>query len=127
MMNTNRNDQSVIELIGGIKGIELMVKLFYSCLQNDERVNHFFRWVDMENQHDLMKNFFIHLLDNTENYSGRSLKDAHQHLVTRGLNDAHFDAVIEHFKYALNELGVNPSLISQITQKLENTRDDILR
>ena len=39
-------------------------------------------------------------------YTGRDMRTAHARLVTQGLNDGHFDAVIENLAATLRELGV---------------------
>ena len=54
------------------------------------------------------------------------MRRGHQHLVARGLNDSHFDAVVELLSESLMELGVAPALIAQVTVIAESTRNDLL-
>jgi hemoglobin len=54
------------------------------------------------------------------------MRDAHVHLVARGLNDEHFDAVIEHLGSTLMELGVPDNLVKQIADVALSVRDDVL-
>lgn len=44
-------------------------------------------------------------------YSGDDMRRGHAHLVVTGLNDSHFDAVVEDLGATLTELGVSNDLI----------------
>jgi hemoglobin len=54
------------------------------------------------------------------------MRNAHAHLLERGLNDRHFDAVAGHLQATLRELGVATGLIDQVMAIAESTRDDVL-
>jgi hemoglobin len=54
------------------------------------------------------------------------MRKGHAHLVKRGLNDSHFNAVMEHLGSTLTELGVPANLIQQMAQTAESTRADVL-
>jgi hemoglobin len=43
-----------------------------------------------------------------------------------GLNDSHFDAVVENLAITLTELGVSDALIGQVAAIAETTRVDVL-
>lgn len=110
-----------------MQAVDVAVNVFYAHVMNDERINHFFRWVDMETQSYKMKTFLAYALGAPLNFSGKSLKESHSHLVKAGLNDAHFDAVLENLVATLRELGIAEDLIKQVGKIAEGTRDDILR
>jgi len=57
---------------------------------------------------------------------GSRFATRHRHLVARGLNDSHFDAVVELLGESLMELGVAPALIAQVAVIAESTRNDVL-
>ena len=59
-------------------------------------------------------------------YKGRDLRTAHQGLLSRGLNDTHFDAVAMHLKATLEELGITPDLVKEVLAVVETTRKDVL-
>jgi hemoglobin len=59
-------------------------------------------------------------------YTGKDLRTAHKPLVDRGLNDTHFNIVIEHLKTTLKELEVPDDLIEQVLAIAETTRNDVL-
>jgi hemoglobin len=54
------------------------------------------------------------------------MRDAHAHLVKQGLNDSHFDAVVENLGATLKELGVADALIQEAAAIAESTRKDVL-
>ena|SRR5688500_7653067 len=123
----SNNSNSLFEKLGGMQAVDVAVNVFYAHVINDERINHFFRWVDMENQSYKMKTFLAYALGAPINFSGKSLKESHSHLVKAGLNDEHFDAVVENLIATLRELGIPEDLIEQVEKITEGTRDDILR
>ena len=60
------------------------------------------------------------------NYSGMDMRKGHARLVARGLNDSHFDAVVEDLGATLKELKVPQELINEIAALCETTRKDVL-
>ena len=125
MNSTNTN--SLFHQLGGMQAVDTAVNIFYSHVMNDERIAHFFRWVDMETQSYKMKTFLAYALGAPINFTSRSLKDSHSHLVKAGLNDEHFNAVLENLTATLLELGVAEDLIEQVKEVAEGTREEILR
>jgi hemoglobin len=121
------NSNSLFEQLGGMQAVDVAVNVFYAHVINDDRINHFFRWVDMETQSYKMKKFLAYALGAPINGSDKSLKDSHSHLVKAGLNDKHFDAVVENLVATLRELGIAEELIEQVGMVAEGTREDILR
>ena len=59
-------------------------------------------------------------------YTGKDMRAAHTHLVARGLNDSHVDAVIELLGESLREVGAPESLITQVASIAESARADVL-
>lgn len=123
----SNNSNSLFEKLGGMHAVDVAVNVFYAHVINDDRINHFFRWVDMETQSYKMKKFLAYALGAPINFSDKSLKDSHSHLVKAGLNDKHFDAVVENLVATLRELGIAEELIEQVGKVAEGTREDILR
>jgi len=60
------------------------------------------------------------------NYTGLDMRAGHAHLVERGLNDVHFDAVVENLANTLTELGVSQEGISEVAGIAESVRGDVL-
>lgn len=118
---------TLYEKIGGAQAIDAAVDLFYRKVLADDRIRHFFDGVDMQKQGKMQKNFFTFAFGGPNTYSGKNMKAAHARLITeKGLNDSHFDAVLENFASTLKELGVDDELISQAAAVAESVRDDVV-
>ncbi|WP_417914839.1 group I truncated hemoglobin [Candidatus Electronema sp. JM] len=114
------------EQIGGEKAVDAAVDLFYKKVLADDRVNGFFKGVDMNRQRGMQKGFLTFAFGGPNHYAGRDLRVVHAHLVQRGLNDTHFDIIIEHLGAALKELKVKPELIQKVTDVANSVRKDVL-
>jgi len=117
---------SLYEQLGGEPAMDAAVTLFYSKVLDDSRVNGFFKNVDMNKQRQMQKTFLTLAFGGPSSYSGKGMGEAHQKLVDSGLNDGHFDVIIEHLGATLQELGVAAPLIGQAAGIAESVRDDIL-
>ena len=117
---------SLYEEIGGEGAVNAAVDIFYRKVLKDERINRFFEGVDMEKQAAKQKAFLTMAFGGPHNYSGEDMRKGHAHLVAKGLNDSHFDAVMEHLGGTLQELNVPDNLIAQAAAVAESTRNDVL-
>ena len=119
-------EQNLFEQIGGEAAVNAAVDVFYRKVLSDDRIADFFDDVDMERQAAKQKSFLTMAFGGPNNYSGLDMRKAHAHLVARGLNDSHFDAVAENLQDTLEELGVKPELIAQVMTIAGSTRNDVL-
>ncbi len=119
-------DKSLYERIGGEAAVDAAVDVFYRKVLADERINRFFEGVDMDKQRAKQKAFLSFAFGGPANYSGKDMRAAHAHLVARGLDDSHFDAVMENLGATLKELGVPDDLIAEAAAIAESTRNDVL-
>ncbi len=87
---------SLYERIGGEAAVNAAVDLFYGKVLGDFRINRFFEKTDMAKQVEHLVAFMTVAFGGPNNYTGRSLRDGHARLVKMGLNDSHYDAVMEH-------------------------------
>jgi hemoglobin len=117
---------SLYEQIGGEAAVNAAVDLFYRRVLSDDRIAHFFDDVDMERQAAKQKAFLTYAFGGPNHYSGLDMRKAHAHLVARGLNDDHFNAVAENLVATLQELGVSQPLIDNVVTICESVRDDVL-
>jgi hemoglobin len=117
---------SLYEQLGGEAAVNAAVDIFYRKVLSDDRISHFFDGVDMEQQATKQKAFLTMAFGGPHNYTGLDMRRGHAHLVERGLNDSHVDAVIENLGNTLRELGVPEALIGQVAAIAESTRDDVL-
>lgn len=120
------SEKSLFEQIGGQDAVNVAVDIFYRKMLTDDRVNYFFDDVDMEQQILKQKGFLTMVFGGPNHYTGKSMREGHQHLLQRGLNDLHVDVVIEHLGATLQELGVSEDIISQVAAIANSVRDDVL-
>ncbi len=117
---------SLFDRIGGEAAVNAAVELFYRKVLADHRINRFFDNTDMEKQIVKQKAFFTMAFGGPNTYTGQDMRDAHAKLVKNGLDDSHFDAVLEHFGASLTELNVPEELISEAAAVAESVRADVL-
>jgi hemoglobin len=120
------SEKSLFEKIGGEAAVDAAVDIFYRKVLADDRINKFFEGVDMEKQAAKQKAFLTMAFGGPHNYTGEDMRKGHAHLVERGLNDSHFDAVMEHIGATLTELNVPGDLIAEAAAIAESTRNDVL-
>lgn len=118
---------TLFERLGGEATVDAAVDKFYEKVLSDDRIKHFFQGIDMKRQTGHQKKFLTFAFGGAPSYSGRSMQIAHQRLVTEmGLDDTHFDAVVENLGATLQEMGVPDELIAEAAGIAETTRDDVL-
>lgn len=117
---------TLFEQLGGQGAVELAVDNFYRKVLADDRVSSFFDSVDMDRQIAKQKAFLTMAFGGPNSYTGLDMRKGHAHLVARGLNDSHFDAIVELLGQTLKELGVGDDLIGQVAAIAESTRNDVL-
>jgi hemoglobin len=117
---------SLFTEIGGEPAVNAAVDIFYRKVLKDDRIKHFFDGVDMTKQAAKQKAFLTMAFGGPHNYTGEDMRKGHAHLVARGLNDSHFDAVMENIAATLTELNVPANLIAQAAAIAESTRKDVL-
>lgn len=117
---------SLYEQLGGQPAVDAAVDIFYRKVLSDDRISDFFDGVDMDRQIGKQKAFLTMAFGGPHNYTGADMRTGHAHLVARGLNDSHFDAVAENLNATLQELGVAQELIDQVMAIAGSTRNDVL-
>ena len=120
------NMPTLFEKLGGSAAVDAAVDKFYRHVLADDRICAFFEGVDMEQQAIKQKSFLTMAFGGPNNYTFKDMKDGHAHLVTRGLNDSHFDAVVENLGLTLKEMGVGDDLIREVAAVAETTREAVL-
>ncbi|WP_297311125.1 group 1 truncated hemoglobin [Neptuniibacter sp.] len=115
---------SLYERLGGEAAVDAAVDIFYRKVLVDDRISHYFDDVDMDGQAAKQKAFLTMVFGGPNNYTGEDMREGHKHL--KGLNDTHFDAVVENLAATLTELGVGDEDIGEIAGIAESVRDDVL-
>lgn len=114
------------EKIGGRSVINAAVDLFYKKVLADETLRPFFDGVDMGHLHARQSMFMSMLVGGEMVYTGRDVRMAHAGARASGMNDAHFDALLKHFRQALEEIGIAAQTVSEVMALVEATRNDVL-
>lgn len=118
---------TLYERLGGAPAIDAAVDRFYDKVLADARIAHFFADTDMARQRQHQKAFLTYAFGGATAYDGRAMREAHRPLVEgQGLDDAHFDAVVEDLAATLVELGVASALIGEVMAVAESIRDEVL-
>jgi len=117
---------TIYEQIGGEAAMNAAVDIFYRKVLTDDRIARFFESVDMERQAAKQKAFLTMVFGGPNAYAGKDMRAAHAHLVAKGLNDSHFNAVMENLAATLKELNVPDALIGDMAKIAESTRSDVL-
>jgi hemoglobin len=117
---------TLFDKIGGEAAVDAAVDVFYRKVLSDYRINRFFDDIDMEAQAIKQKAFFTMAFGGPNNYTGEDMRKAHARLVKMGLNNDHFNTVMEHFKATMKELNVPEEFIVQAAAIAESTRNDVL-
>jgi hemoglobin len=117
---------TLFERIGGEAAVDAAVDIFYRKVLLDDRVNEYFDGVDMEQQINKQKGFLTMAFGGPNNYTGKDMREGHKHLVERGLNDSHVDAIVELLGATLQELGVAAEDILEVADIANSVRGDVL-
>jgi hemoglobin len=118
--------KTLFERLGGAEAVNAAVDIFYRKVLSDDRVAHFFDNVDMDRQIAKQKGFLTMAFGGPNNYTGLDMRNGHKHLVARGLNDSHVDAIIELLGATLKELGVADRDIQEVAAIANSVRNDVL-
>jgi len=114
------------DLIGGKQTVWAATEAFYRRVLADNTLRPFFKSADMAQLHARQSMFVSMLLGGQIVYTGKDMAAAHAHARERGLNDAHFDRFLNHFREALQEVGVQADKVDKVVKLLESRRSDIL-
>ena len=117
---------SLYETLCGQAAVDAAVDIFYRKVLADDRVNDFFDGVDMDQQINKQKAFLTMVFGGENNYTGKDMREGHKHLVERGLDDSHFDAIVELLGATLKELGIADDLIGQVAGIANSVRGEVL-
>lgn len=114
------------DLIGGKNTIWAATESFYKRVLADDSLRHFFKRSDMAHLQSRQSMFLSMLLGGRVVYTGKDIHDAHAWARSHGLNDANYDAFLNHFRAALEEVGVNAEKTAKVIELLETRRDAVL-
>jgi hemoglobin len=115
--------------LGGGKNVKKIVDDFVAIAAKDAKVN-FTRGgrvklddTAVDHFKQMMVNFISQETGGPYEYTGKSMKEAHQGM---GITDAEFDATAADLRQALEKNGVKAAEVKQVLQAAESTRTDIV-
>lgn len=117
---------SLYEELGGSAAVNAAVDVFYGKVLNDPEVNFFFDGLVMERQKGMMRHFLTFAFGGPNKYTGRGMRAAHHRQVEQGLNEHHFDVIMQHLGSTLKELGVPDAKIQKAANIALSVKDDVL-
>lgn len=117
---------SLYDQLGGAAAVDAAVEKFYQKVLNDDSISQFFLGADTDKLAKMQKNFLTYAFGGPNEYAGKGMREAHKHLVEKGLNEAHFDIVVSHLATTLKELGVADELIAKAGEVANSVKDDVL-
>ena len=117
---------SLFQEIGGEPAVTATVNLFYDKVLGDPDVNHFFDGMVMDGQKKMLRHFVTFAFGGPNHYSGDNMRQAHARQVEHGLNEFHFDRIMDHLGSTLQELGVPNGKITEAANIANSVRSDVL-
>lgn len=117
--------ENLYELVGGQEMIQAATKRFYERVLEDERLRPYFEGTDMTHLRSRQV-MFISMLLGGRVYTGKEIHAAHAGVRERGLDSVQFDLFLDHFRAALEEVGVKPDNAEKVMKTLENKRKAVL-
>lgn len=117
------DSQTIFEKYGGQETVNKLVDAFYVRMLADDNVKGFFEGVDMNKLKGHQQKFIAFAIGGPNNYEGRDMKTAH---LGMGLNDSHYDSLVDNLSDAMDSLGVSEDDIVAVVAKVESLRNDVL-
>lgn len=117
---------TLYERLGGEPAVNAAVDVFYRKVIADARINYFFFGVNISEQAAKQKAFLSMAFGGPHEYTGRDMRRSHAKLVGMGMNDRHFDIVLDHLRSTLKQLDAPENLIQEVIDICESTREDVM-
>eukprot|EP00347_Sterkiella_histriomuscorum_P020378 403338034 len=115
-LDTDPNELSLFERLGGIEACTAVVEGFYARIFNDPDLADFFRITDKCHQIDRMVSFIVFTTGGKSDWEGKSMKECHQ---GRGIGQEEFEKMVDHVRQTMRELGVMKDLIDELIEALD--------
>ncbi|MFI7658753.1 NACHT domain-containing protein [Micromonospora parva] len=111
------------ERIGGAGPVKAAVELFYDKVLADPELAGYFADADMVGQRRHLALMLTVVLGGPNEYTGRSLAEAHQPL---NIPVVHYARVGQHLTTTLTELGVPADVVADVQTVLDNVQDQVV-
>jgi hemoglobin len=123
------NQPSLYERLGGVYSIATVVDDFINRIMVDPRlnanprVNEAHHRVSPPGFKYLVTEMVCEATGGPQKYTGRSMRDSHQHLL---ITDAEWEAFLDDFKQTLDKFGVPPAEQAELKAIVKSTRTEIV-
>ena len=117
--------ENLYELVGGQETIKAATERFYERVMKDERLRQFLEQTDMAHLRSRQV-MFISMLLGGRVYTGKEIHAAHAAAREQGLNAAQFDIFLQHFRAALEEVGVKRQNAEKMMKAVGSKRESVL-
>jgi hemoglobin len=117
---------TLFDTIGGRLKINAAVESFYKKVLADESLGPFFEGVGVDHLRARQSMFISMLLGGKIVYTGKDIRAAHEQPRRMGINEYHFEKFLNHFRAALEEVGVQGERLEQIIKLLDQSRGAVL-
>lgn len=115
--------QSLYQQLGEQQGIETIVEEMLYRVGGDDRIAHHFDGVDIMRVHKLISEQVCNLSGGPCDYSGEDMKTSHRNM---GVDNADFNALVEHLIAAMEKEDVPVSAQNQLLGVLAPMHSDIV-
>lgn len=115
--------QSLYQQLGEQQGIETIVEEMLYRVGGDERIAHHFDGVDIMRVHKLISEQVCDLSGGPCDYSGEDMKTSHRNM---GVDNADFNALVEHLIAAMEKEDVPVSAQNRLLGVLAPMHSDIV-
>lgn len=123
MTVTEQSVPTHYERIGGAAAVKAAVDVFYDRVLADPELAGYFTAIDMSQQRRHLALMLTVVLGGPNEYTGRSLAEAHQPL---NIPAAHYEAVGGHLMATLTQLGVPTDIQDHVRAVLTQVRDQVI-
>ena len=121
-MTANEEDR-LFEQLGGVEGVEHIVRVMYDRVLQDPELAPFFENADLERLRRMQFQFVAAALGGPVVYSGQELRRAHAKV---GVTDHAFAKFCSHLADAMEERGVGHNEINAVMARLSMYKDPIV-
>lgn len=117
-----RGDE-MFKALHGREGIERIVTGMMDANRSDPRTADFFRAADLVRLHRTLVEQFCYVAGGPCRYSGMDMKGAHAHM---GVQETHFNALVEHLEAAMTKEGVPWRVQARLLAKFAPMKPDVV-
>lgn len=115
--------KSLYDRLGGELAVDTLTMAFYTNVNADERLKHYFENIDLMQQINHQKRFLTFALGGAEKYDGNELSAAHKRF---NLNTEDFAAFNDVLRMTLNDLDVEKDISEEILAITKQTGQKML-